>query len=115
MTFTALFALLLGGHQPYHYVTHRMVDVGIGVATGLAVNVLVFPPLQLRPAEHAIRQWGEDIARALEDLSNAGRRSGFRPAFLAAARPPAHRGGRAGPRGGRTRAGEPAVEPAGQG
>ena len=71
VTFTALFALLLGGHQPLHYITPRMIDVGIGVATGLAVNVLVFPPLQLRPAEHAIRQWGEDIARALEDLAGA--------------------------------------------
>lgn len=71
VTFTALFALLLGGYQPFHYVTHRMIDVGIGVATGLAVNVLVFPPLQLRPAERAIRQWGDDIARALEDLSGA--------------------------------------------
>lgn len=71
VTFTALFALLLGGHQPLHYVTHRMIDVGIGVATGLAVNIVVFPPLQLRPAEHAIRQWGESIARALEDLSAA--------------------------------------------
>ena len=64
VTFTALFALLLGGHQPFAYITHRLVDVGIGVATGLAVNVLVFPPLQLRPAEHAISQWGNDIARA---------------------------------------------------
>ena len=71
VTLTALFALLLGGYQPLHYVTHRMVDVGIGVATGLAINVLVSPPLQLRPAEHAIRQWGNDIARALEDLSAA--------------------------------------------
>jgi uncharacterized membrane protein YccC len=71
VTFTALFVLLLGGHQPLHYVTHRMIDVGIGVATGLAVNIVVFPPLQLRPAEHAIRQWGESIARALEDLSGA--------------------------------------------
>src|SRR5689334_5766198 len=57
VTFTALFALLLGGHQPFAYITHRMIDVGIGVATGVAVNILVFPPLQLRPAEHAIRQW----------------------------------------------------------
>lgn len=71
VTLTALFALLLGGYQPVHYVSHRLVEVGIGVATGLAVNVLVFPPLQLRPAEHAIRQWGSDIARALEDLSAA--------------------------------------------
>jgi uncharacterized membrane protein YccC len=71
VTFTALFGLLLGGHQPLPYITHRMVDVGIGVATGLAVNILVFPPLQLRPAEHAVRQWGDDIARALEDLGDA--------------------------------------------
>ena len=38
MTLTALFALLLGGHQPVYYVTHRMVDLGIGVVTGLAVD-----------------------------------------------------------------------------
>jgi uncharacterized membrane protein YccC len=71
VTFTALFVLLLGGYQPFAYITHRMIDVGIGVATGLAVNIVVFPPLQLRPAEHAIRQWGDDIARALEDLGDA--------------------------------------------
>jgi uncharacterized membrane protein YgaE (UPF0421/DUF939 family) len=69
VTLTALFALLLGGHQPVSYVSHRLADVGIGVATGLAVNVLLFPPLQLRPAEHAVRQWGDLIASALEDLS----------------------------------------------
>jgi hypothetical protein len=45
--------------------------VGIGVVTGLAVNVLVFPPLQLRPAEHAVRQWGDDVAAALDDLADA--------------------------------------------
>lgn len=38
VTFTALFALLLGGQQPFHYVTHRMIEVGIGVATGLVVK-----------------------------------------------------------------------------
>jgi uncharacterized membrane protein YccC len=71
VTFTALFGLLLGGHQPLPYITHRMVNVDIGVATGLAVNVLVFPPLQLRPAQHAVRQWGDDIARAREALGDA--------------------------------------------
>ena len=48
--------LLIGGYQLLHYLTPRLIDVGIGVVTGLAVNVLVFPPLQLRPAEHAVRQ-----------------------------------------------------------
>jgi uncharacterized membrane protein YccC len=69
VTFTALFVLLLGGHQPLHYLTHRAVDVGIGVATGLAVNFAAFPPLQLRPAEYAIGRWGGDIAAALRDLA----------------------------------------------
>jgi Fusaric acid resistance protein-like len=71
VTFTALFVLLIGGYQPLHYLTPRLIDVGIGVVTGLAVNVLVFPPLQLRPAEHAVRQWGDDVAAALEDLADA--------------------------------------------
>ncbi len=69
VTLTALFVLLLSGHQPLHYLTHRGLDVGIGVATGLAVNFLAFPPLQLRPAEHAIQRWGDDIAAALRDLA----------------------------------------------
>ena len=71
VTFTALFVLLIGGYQPLHYLTPRLIDVGIGVVTGLAVNVLVFPPLQLRPAEHAVRQWGDDVAAALDDLAAA--------------------------------------------
>jgi uncharacterized membrane protein YgaE (UPF0421/DUF939 family) len=71
VTFTALFALLLGGHQPLHYVTHRMSEVVIGVVTGLVINIAVFPPLQLRPAEHAVRQWGDDIADALQVLADA--------------------------------------------
>lgn len=70
VTFTALFVLLLGGHQPWHYVTHRMSEVAIGVITGLVINIVVFPPLQLRPAEHAVRQWGNDIADALDVLAD---------------------------------------------
>jgi uncharacterized membrane protein YccC len=69
VTFTALFVLLLGGHQPTHYVTHRVIEAAIGVATGLAVNVAVFPPLQLRPAEQAIKRWGDDIGLTLEALA----------------------------------------------
>ena len=71
VTFTALFVLLIGGYQPLHYLTPRLIDVGIGVVIGLAVNVLVFPPLQLRPAEQAVRQWGDDLAAALDDLAGA--------------------------------------------
>jgi hypothetical protein len=63
--------VLLGGHQPLRYVTHRMVEVAIGVATGPAVNIAVFAPSQLRPAQHAIRWWGDEIGRALELLGDA--------------------------------------------
>jgi uncharacterized membrane protein YccC len=71
VTFSALFVLLIGGYQPLHYLTPRLIDVSIGVVIGLAVNVLVFPPLQLRPAEHAVRQWGDDLAATLDDLARA--------------------------------------------
>jgi uncharacterized membrane protein YccC len=71
VTFSALFVLLIGGYQPLHYLTPRLIDVSIGVVIGLVVNVLVFPPLQLRPAEHAVRQWGDDLAAALDDLAGA--------------------------------------------
>ena len=70
VTFTALFVLLLGGHQPLHYITHRMSEVAIGVITGLVINIAAFPPLQLRPAEHAVRQWGNAIADALGALAD---------------------------------------------
>jgi uncharacterized membrane protein YccC len=71
VTFTALFVLLIGGYQPLRYLTPRLIDVSIGVVIGLVVNVLVFPPLQLRPAEHAVRQWGDDLAAALDALGAA--------------------------------------------
>ena len=71
VTFTALFALLLAGHQPLHYVLPRLVDVAIGVATGLVVNAFLFPPLQLRPAEHAVGRLRNDLARALDSLAGA--------------------------------------------
>ena len=48
-----------------------MSEVVIGVVTGLVINIAVFPPLQLRPAEHAVRQWGNDIADALQTLADA--------------------------------------------
>ncbi len=71
VTFTALLVLLLGGHQPLHYVTHRMSEAAIGVITGLVINIAIFPPLQLRPAEYAVRQWGNGIADALDFLTDA--------------------------------------------
>ena len=72
MTFTAAVRRCSSAdrNQPVSYISHRLVDVGIGVATGLAVNVLLFPPLQLRPAEHAVKGDGATSSPLrLEDLS----------------------------------------------
>ncbi|MFG2250345.1 aromatic acid exporter family protein [Spirillospora sp. NPDC048823] len=56
VAFIALFALLFGGHQVVDYVWPRLGDVGIGLAIGLAVNVLIFPPLYVRRGEYAIAE-----------------------------------------------------------
>ena len=46
-------------------------EAAIGVITGLVINIAIFPPLQLRPAEYAVRQWGNGIADALDFLADA--------------------------------------------
>lgn len=48
-----------------------MTEVAIGLVTGLVINIAVFPPLQLRPAEHAVEHWGNDIVDALQTLAEA--------------------------------------------
>ncbi|MFI6515139.1 aromatic acid exporter family protein [Spirillospora sp. NPDC050679] len=69
--FTALFTLLMGGHGVLSYIEPRLVDVGIGLATGLAVNVLLFPPLHLRGADLAVQELRHDLADVLEDMAGA--------------------------------------------
>lgn len=69
VAFTALFALLMGGHQVVGYALPRLADVAVGLAVGLAVNAVVFPPLYLRRAEHTVRQLRDGIAEAMETLA----------------------------------------------
>ncbi|WP_165978033.1 FUSC family protein [Actinomadura darangshiensis] len=63
VAFTALFALLVGGHQVVDYTLPRLADVTVGLVVGLAVNAAVFPPLYLRRGEYAVRE----MQRAVED------------------------------------------------
>lgn len=64
--FTALFALLLGGHDAVGYTLPRLGDVALGLAVGLAVNALVFPPLHLRRAEYAVERMRDVLAEAMD-------------------------------------------------
>lgn len=70
VSFTALFAVLLGGDDVVSYVLPRLADVGVGVAIGLAVNVLVFPPLHMRRAANAIGRLQGDVADSLDELAS---------------------------------------------
>lgn len=69
VAFTALFALLLGGHEVVGYTLPRLGDVAIGLGVGLGVNVVVFPPLYLRRGEYAVREVREELADALRALA----------------------------------------------
>ncbi|QKG21989.1 FUSC family protein [Actinomadura verrucosospora] len=69
--FTALFALLLGGHDAVGYTLPRLGDVALGLVVGLAVNAVVFPPLYLRRAEYAVEQLRDVLAEAMDALAAA--------------------------------------------
>ncbi|GAA0581379.1 FUSC family protein [Actinomadura livida] len=69
VAFTALFALLFGGHQAAAYVMPRIADVAVGLTVGLAVNALVFPPLHLRRGEDAVREMRGALADAMGALA----------------------------------------------
>ncbi|MGW3768756.1 FUSC family protein [Actinomadura verrucosospora] len=68
--FTAVFALLLGGHGVVGYTLPRLADVAVGLVVGLGVNAAVFPPLYLRRGEYAVREMRETLADALGTLAD---------------------------------------------
>ncbi|MEU5884766.1 FUSC family protein [Spirillospora sp. NPDC047279] len=78
--FMTLFALLLGGEHILGYMGPRLIDVAIGLATGLAVNVLIFPPLNLRHAEYRLQELQEELAGALSELADQAEDQKAQPA-----------------------------------
>ncbi|MFB4314150.1 FUSC family protein [Actinomadura sp. 21ATH] len=71
VAFTALFALLVGGHEVVSYVLPRLADVAVGLAAGLTISAVVFPPVRLRRAEHALLELRDDLADATERIAGA--------------------------------------------
>ncbi|WP_067828798.1 FUSC family protein [Actinomadura kijaniata] len=69
--FISLFTLLMGGHDGLSYAGPRLGDVAVGLAVGLAVNLLVFPPLHLRRAEYALAEARDEMVGALCHLAGA--------------------------------------------
>ena len=65
---SAMIVLALGGTATS--ATGRVVETLLGGAVGLAVNVLVAPPLHVRPAEDAVGRLAERLAAFLAELAD---------------------------------------------
>lgn len=67
----SLFVLLLGGENPQEYSFSYLIQMLVGVIVGLAVNMLVFPPLHLDGAIRGLQNFRELLARQLFDMAAA--------------------------------------------
>lgn len=68
---TALFVLVIGGTQAGDYSLGYLVQMGVGMAIGILVNLLVVPPLRLRESANEIISLRRAIADNLDDMANA--------------------------------------------
>ncbi|CEA08313.1 hypothetical protein BN1051_01653 [Arthrobacter saudimassiliensis] len=67
----ALFVLVLGGDDPDGYSFGYGVQMLVGVAVGLTVNAVVFPPLHLNGAVNGLVSLRNSLARQLQDMAAA--------------------------------------------
>jgi uncharacterized membrane protein YgaE (UPF0421/DUF939 family) len=63
---SALLVLAVGG-QPGAVAWPRVVETLLGAAVGVAVNVVLAPPVYVQPAGEAIFELADDMARLLKD------------------------------------------------
>ena len=67
----ALLVLLVGGHNPDDFSFGYLVQMGAGVTVGIAVNLLVFPPLHFKAAALSIAELRLALSRQLQDMGKA--------------------------------------------
>ncbi|WP_244930599.1 aromatic acid exporter family protein [Nocardioides sp. W7] len=79
---TALIVLTTGFADDRLVLLDRLLDTGIGIAVGLIVNALVWPPLRRRAAVAALDALDGQIGELLVDMA-AGVEHGFRPEEVA--------------------------------
>jgi uncharacterized membrane protein YgaE (UPF0421/DUF939 family) len=68
---TALVVLTTGASDDSGMLVSRLLDTGIGIAVGLLVNLLVWPPLRDRSAAHQIDTIDDDIGELLCEIAQA--------------------------------------------
>jgi uncharacterized membrane protein YgaE (UPF0421/DUF939 family) len=66
-----LFVLLLGGPTPEDFSLSYLVTMAFGVAVGLVMNLVLFPPLYLREAADRLSTLRDAAARHLHDIADA--------------------------------------------
>ncbi|GHG39497.1 hypothetical protein GCM10012320_00200 [Sinomonas cellulolyticus] len=67
----ALFVLVLGGDARDDFSFAYLAQVGLGVALGVALNWLVFPPLRVQAISPAVARIRNALAEQLEDMAAA--------------------------------------------
>ena len=66
---TALVVLTTGASDDPSMLVSRLLDTGIGIAVGLLVNLLVWPPLRDRSAAHQIDALDDRIGELLSEMA----------------------------------------------
>jgi uncharacterized membrane protein YccC len=67
----ALLVILVGGHNPDDFSFGYLVQMGVGVTVGIAVNLLVFPPLHFNAAALSLAELRWALAQQLSDMGDA--------------------------------------------
>ncbi|WP_083839640.1 FUSC family protein [Arthrobacter globiformis] len=67
----ALLVLLVGGQNPDDFSFGYLLQMGVGVVVGIAVNLLVFPPLHFNAAALSLAELRLSLARQLSDMGAA--------------------------------------------
>ena len=79
---SAMLVLALGAGEP-HYAVDRIIETIIGAAVGLAINLLIVPPVTVGPARAAMDALVEHAAEVTESIAAAVRTPLGRPALEA--------------------------------
>jgi hypothetical protein len=67
----ALFVLIIGGPDADDYSVGYLVQMSVGIAVGLVVNLTIFPPLTIGTAVQQLGQFRELLATHLEEMALA--------------------------------------------
>ena len=70
----ALLVLLVGGSNPDDFSFGYLIQMGVGVAVGIAVNFLVFPPLHFNAAALSLAELRLALGKQSADMGAALRK-----------------------------------------